>query len=641
MDSSLTRWSDLASRLLAGCDPLQREAITTQARPLCVLAPAGSGKTRVLTRRIAWRVNEETASARYVLALTFTRKAASELRGRLASLGLSEPATVGTFHAVALGELRRLAAERSRPAPVVIASKARLLAAAGGQDIGHDRTTLADLASEIEWAQAQCLTARDYQRAVITSGRPSQWDPVVVTEIWKRYDREKQRRGVLDFDDLLLRCATELESDPEFAASARWRFRHLFVDEYQDVNPAQVRLLDAWLGDNDDLCVVGDPDQAIYAWNGSDPRALIDFSKRYPGSQVVRLAVNYRSTDVVVAIASSVLTAEPTLGAGPSVNDQSGASSAAAADLVVAGYPRPGSPARPIVAYETDTDEALGVVTELRRARSPGAAWSSLAVLARTNAQLVLFERELEAAGIPFRSGGGRAFLARPTVRRALDRLTSPSGSPGIPGWLEELAGLATGPPAVVMDDDFDVFDTPRGGNDVGEITPIDDDLVELGVLAAEYLRYDANASATGFVSWLEASLRFDPPRQVGDAVDVMTFHRAKGLEWRVVFVTGLEDGLVPIAHARSPEAAAEERRLLYVACTRAMDELRCSWARERSFAGRRSARRPSPYLSAIEATYHDLARLAEVTPEQSHASQRALKALLAGRQRARQAPDY
>jgi DNA helicase-2/ATP-dependent DNA helicase PcrA len=639
MESSVTRSSDLAGRLLAGCDPQQREAITTQARPLCVLAAAGSGKTRVLTRRIAWRVNEGTASAPYVLALTFTRKAASELRGRLASLGLADPATAGTFHAVALGELRRLAAERGRPAPVVIASKARLLAAAAGQDIGRDRAMLADLASEIEWAQAQCLTARDYPQAVARCGRPSQCDPFVVTEIWKRYDREKQRRGVLDFDDLLHRCAIELESDPEFAASARWRFRHFFVDEYQDVNPAQVRLLDAWLGDNDDLCVVGDPDQAIYAWNGSDPRALIDFPQRYPGSQVVRLAVNYRSTDIVLALASSVLTGEPTLGPGPPGGDRSGESASELAGPPVHGYPPGGAPAQPVVSYETDADEALGVVTALRRARSPGAPWSSLAVLARTNAQLVLFERELEAAGIPFRSGGGRAFLARPAVRRVLDRLTSPSGTPGVQGWLEELARMGSGPTAGLTDDEGEVFDAPPSGEDTAEVAPVDDDLVELGALAMEYLRYDSSATAAGFVSWLEASLRSDPPRQVGDAVDVMTFHRAKGLEWRVVFVTGLEDGLVPIAHARSPEAAAEERRLLYVACTRAMDDLRCSWARERSFAGRRSVRKPSPYLAAIEATHRDLARLAEVTPERSRASQWEVRTLLAGRQRAPRAP--
>jgi DNA helicase-2/ATP-dependent DNA helicase PcrA len=198
---------------------------------------------------------------------------------------------------------------------------------------------------------------------------------------------------------------------------------------------------------------------------------------------------------------------------------------------------------------------------------------------------------------------------------------------------------MGSGPAAGLADEEGEVFDAPPSGEDTAEIAPVDDDLVELGALAMEYLRYDSSATAAGFVSWLEASLRSDPPRQVGDAVDVMTFHRAKGLEWRVVFVTGLEDGLVPIAHARSPEAAAEERRLLYVACTRAMDDLRCSWARERSFAGRRSVRKPSPYLAAIEATHRDLARLAEVTPERSRASQREVRTLLESRQRAPRAP--
>jgi DNA helicase-2/ATP-dependent DNA helicase PcrA len=478
---------------------------------------------------------------------------------------------------------------------------------------------LAALASEIEWAQAQCITARDYAREVKARGRPSPCDPAVVSEIWKRYEREKQRRGVLDFDDLLLRCATELENDPEVAASAHWRLRHIFVDEYQDVNPAQVRLLDGWLGNNQDLCVVGDPDQAIYAWNGSDPRALTEFPERHPGAEVVRLPVNYRSTDGVLAVASSVLNSQPNTDID---------------HLLISGYQRTGAPVQPIAVYETDTDEAVGVVTALRRARGPGAPWSSIAILARTNAQLALFERELEATGVPFRSGGGRAFLARPSVRRALDDLTRPSGAPGLSEWLEELAEHGSGQSLGSLSDGPDGVEDQPGETTPTEIAPLDDDLAELLALAEEYCRCDPAANASGFVSWLEASLRSDPPRQAGDAVDVMTFHRAKGLEWRVVFVTGLEDGLVPIAHAHNPEAMAEERRLLYVACTRAIEDLRCSWARERSFGGRRSARKPSPYLAAIEATHRDLARLAEVTPERARASLDEVRTLLAGRKR-------
>jgi DNA helicase-2/ATP-dependent DNA helicase PcrA len=246
----------------------------------------------------------------------------------------------------------------------------------------------------------------------------------------------------------------------------------------------------------------------------------------------------------------------------------------------------------------------------------------------------VLFERELEAAGIPFRSGGGRAFLARPSVRRALDRLTSPSDGSGFHAWLDDLSGDGTAPPVWSTQAEPDCLEAFPGEDDVSEPAS-DADVIELANLAQDYLVSDLRPTADGFISWLEASLRSDPPRQAGNAVDLVTFHRAKGLEWRVVFLTGLEDGLVPIAHARTSEALAEERRLLYVACTRAREDLRCSWARERSFAGRRSTRKPSPYLAAIEATHRDLARLADMTPERSLSSQRQVQALLAGRERA------
>ena len=259
---------------------------------------------------------------------------------------------------------------------------------------------------------------------------------------------------------------------------------------------------------------------------------------------------------------------------------------------LVSGRPRVGGAPPPIVAYESDADEARGVIDTLRRARSPGASWSSIAVLARTNAQLVLFERELQAAGIPFRSGGGRSYLARPTVRESLDRLAASSGAAGFQAWLEELEASAAGPSARAVDEQDDGYCIGPFQDDLHNLTPVDDDVAELARLALEYLRSDSNPSPSAFVTWLEASLRADPPRQTGDAVDLVTFHRAKGLEWRVVFVTGLEDGLVPIAHARSVGAVAEERRLLYVACTRAMDELCCSWARE---VLRRSSIGPGP----------------------------------------------
>ena len=535
-----------------------------------------------------------------MLALTFTRKAASELGGRLSSLGLSEPATAGTFHAVALGELRRLAAERGRPPPVLARSKASMLAAVAGGDLRHDRGVLVELASEIEWARARCLTPREYVRAAPASGRKSPCSPLEVSELWKRYEREKQRRGVLDFDDLLDRCTNELEQDPDFAASARWRFRHLFVDEFQDVNPAQLRLLEAWLGVRDDLCVVGDPNQAIYAWNGSDPRALVDFPLRYPAARIVRLATNYRSAEAVIAVASSVLKGEG-VAAEP---DPDGAASALFG-APAPGRDRAGAPLPSIQVYETDDDEARGVATAIRKLRRPGDAWSSLAVLARTNAQLTLFERELGAAGIPCRSGGGRAFLGRPSVRRVLDRLSGqrPDAS-GFRGWLEELEISAAGPAGDEPEDELGPGDAGPIDDDAPPPGAVDDDRLELARLAHEYAVGDPNPNASGFVSWLEASLRSDPPRQAGDAVDLLTFHRAKGLEWRTVFVTGLEEGLVPIAQRaaprrspRSEDCSTSPAPVLSISC------IAPGPVNDRSRAGARRGS-PSPYLAAIEATH-------------------------------------
>lgn len=626
--------SRVASRLLAGCDPEQREAITSEANPLCVLASAGSGKTRVLTRRIAWRVHAQIAAPRYVLALTFTRKAASELRGRLAALGLPEPVTAGTFHAVALAELRRLAAERGHPAPVVLSSKARLLAAAAGDDTGRDRAALADLAFEIEWAKARCLGPRDYEAQASVGGRRPPVDPARVVATWTRYERDKRRRGVLDFDDLLSVCADELRDDPDFGASARWRYRHFFVDEYQDVNPAQLRLLDAWVGGRDDLCVVGDPQQSIYTWNGSDPRAIVEFADRHRNATVVRLGTNYRSTPEVLAMATSVLphgtSSDPSTERGWPAEGASAAQQGHSADLtplaVRSGGLRSARNRPSITAYDDDTEEALGVVAHIRRARRPGASWSSCAVLARTNAQLALFERHLDAAGIPYRSGGGRAFLARPSVRAALASLHGVQGGAALRAWVADLPVDAPG------GRDHQAA-AEHGAERVSDpATDLDVDLVELGRLAAEYVATDSATSGDGLVAWMEASLRSDPPRQSGDAVDLVTFHRAKGLEWPIVFVTGLEDGLVPIAHARHPEALLEERRLLYVACTRAEEELHVSWAARRTFGVRTSARSQSPYLAAIEAAHRELVQLEEHTPERNRSAQRHVRALLADR---------
>ncbi|HET7488925.1 MAG TPA: ATP-dependent DNA helicase UvrD2 [Acidimicrobiales bacterium] len=545
-------------RLLDGLDPAQHRAVVSEAQPLCILAPAGSGKTRVLTRRIAHRVATGSADAARVLALTFTRKAAGELGGRLRSLGIRESVAAGTFHAVAYAQLRRRWADRGERAPALLEQKGRLLApllprARAGAGAAAT-VQVADLAAEIEWAKARLVTPTSYEAEVEATGRRPAVPAAVMAPIYERYENDKRRKGLVDFDDLLHLCALALHSDTEFAAAQRWRFRHLFVDEFQDVNPVQFRLLQGWLGDRTDLCVVGDPDQAIYSWNGADPTLLTGFEEHFPGAETVRLDRNYRSTPQVVAVAATVLPRGPE------------------ADVVAVRA----DGAQPVVRqFDTDADEGRGVARALRRAHRPGVPWSHLAVLARTNAQLVLLAGHIRGAGIPCRVSGDGALLRRPEVRSALDHLRAMPAAVPFASRLADLEELAA-----------------AGSTDRREHL---DALVRLGT---DYAAVDACPSVDGFVAWLSAG---DDADAGADAVELTTFHRAKGLEWPVVFVTGLEKGLVPIGHATTPAAEAEERRLLHVALTRALDEVHCTWAERRTFGSKAVSRTPSPFLDGIQ----------------------------------------
>jgi DNA helicase-2/ATP-dependent DNA helicase PcrA len=555
--------------LLEGLDPAQHRAVVSEAQPLCILAPAGSGKTRVLTRRIAHRVATGQADAARVLTLTFTRKAAGELRSRLGSLGVREPIAAGTFHAVAYAQLRRRWADRGERAPVLLERKARLLAPLLPRARAGSATKATvqpgDLAAEIEWAKARLVPPSRYEAEVEAAGRRPPVPPATMATLYERYENEKRRKGLVDFDDLLMLCALSLEGDREFAAAQRWRFRHLFVDEFQDVNPVQFRLLQGWLGDRTDLCVVGDPNQAIYSWNGADPTLLTDFEAHFPGAEVVRLDRNYRSTAQIVAVGRAVL---------------GGAGGEGVHDVTAVR----GDGALPVVRqYDTDADEARGVARALRRAHRPGVPWSHLAVLARTNAQLVLFDEHLRAAGIPCRMGGGGLLLRLPEVQAALEHLRSlPSTTPFVSRLADVEAAAA------------------EGGAEERRAN-----LEALVRMGHDYAAVDATATVDGFVAWLAAGDRGDGADggRPTDAVELATFHRAKGLEWPVVFVTGLEKGLVPIGHATTPAAESEERRLLHVALTRGVDEVQVSWAERRTFGSKSVARSPSPLLAAIEDT--------------------------------------
>jgi DNA helicase-2/ATP-dependent DNA helicase PcrA len=562
--------------ILDGLNDAQRTAVTTEANPLCILAGAGSGKTRVITRRIAYRIRTGTADAPHVLALTFTRKAADELGGRLRSLGIRDQVIAGTFHAVAYAQLRRRWADRGEAPPSLLDRKARLLVPLLGRPGREGAVQLADVASEIEWAKARMVVPGQYEVEAASAGRTPPVAPAQMAALYASYEAEKRKRGLVDFDDLLNLCARALATDADFAASQRWRFRHLFVDEFQDVNPVQYQLLRGWAGERGDVCVVGDPNQAIYSWNGADPRLLSSFPRLFPGSEVVELTDNYRSTPQVITVANAVLeAATPARGVGADGEVPRGGGLRAN---------QPDGPAPSVRHYPSDVAEARGIATRLRKAHRPGVTWSQLAVLVRTNAQAVLFEEAFRAARIPFRIRGEGAFLRQPEVKAALQTLRDAgSGSDAVPFTarltdLEELAETYT-------------VDERR------------DHVMALVRLGQEYLRLDTQPHVNGFMAWLTATVRGDDePDRRSDAVEVVTFHRAKGLEWPVVFVAGLERGFVPIARAESDDAEAEERRLLYVALTRAQQELHCSWAERRGFGTREFPRQPSPWLEVIEA---------------------------------------
>lgn len=568
---------DMVGDLLGDLDASQRRAVTSPARPLAILAPAGSGKTRVLTRRIAWRVATDDAESAHVLALTFTRKAAGELRTRLTRLGLRETVAAGTFHGIAYAQLRSRWADRGQRAPGLLARKGQLLAEVlRGTDTG---LTSAAMAGEIEWAKARLLGPDDYVQGVGRTRRRTPARPERVASIYSAYEELKGRRGLVDFDDLLKLCGDALLDDADFATAQRWRFRHLFVDEFQDVNPLQLRLLDAWRGDRYDVCVVGDPQQAIYGWNGADAKFLEQFRTLYPSAEVLSLEHNYRSTPQVLSMASHVLDRARLRPTAVHTTQADGT------------IPR-------IERFATDVAEATGVARAVRDHRTPRTPWSAQAVLVRTHSQVGLITEGLRAAGIPYTVRGASALLDKPAVRAVLDLLAADRQRP-LASCLPDLNALAsphheapghTTPPAHVDDD------AHRG--DHGE--PGEAPVVALAQLAHDHLSVDPRATAGGFSAWLVATLQTEGADPTGDAVTVATFHAAKGLEWPIVHLAGLEDGFVPLRHARSAEQRAEEARLLYVAMTRAVRHLCCSWAALRSFQGRALDRRICPWLSHL-----------------------------------------
>ena len=371
---------DSPTGLLTDLTPSQQLAVTTPSATVCVLASAGAGKTRVLARRVGYRVVTDAAKPEHVLAITFTRKAADELRQRLSDLGLATPVTAGTFHSLAARQLRRWWADRHTPEPTLLRRKGRLLAELAVGRPGLQGVDVGELASVVEWAKARQVAPDGFVAAVATARRELPADVDAVAGLYRRYEDEKRRRRLVDFDDLLGRYADALESDSRFAAAQRWRWRHVFVDELQDVNRLQCRLLLALLGENDDLFVVGDPNQAIYGWNGADPAFLAGVPERWPDAEVLRLDENHRSSPQIVAAAGSAL----------------------GRHAVTVRSSQPDGPAPRLRSYPSEVAEATSVASQLLEAHSTGLRWVDMAVLTRTNSQAGVISQALSSTNIPF-----------------------------------------------------------------------------------------------------------------------------------------------------------------------------------------------------------------------------------------------
>ena len=554
-----------AESVLAGLDAEQREAVTAPVGIVVVRAGAGSGKTTVLTRRIAWRTLSGTADIEKTLAITFTRQAATEMRTRLARFELEGRPTIGTFHAIARRLMLQNLEDRNRRAPVIVNNRSSLMSSCMGDDAKHGGVM--DMLSAIDWAHAHMIAPDAAASALSSAGMKVPLPALRFTEVFKIYEQTKRKRGVIDLNDFMTSVVTEAAKDPRFAESIRFQYRHVSVDEAQDMNPLQYAFLKVLLPANPDVFLVGDPNQAIYGFNGADKDLFDSLPGFNTGANVVSLPSNYRCTPEIVKIAVDSLAKDGQIADAVSKR-QSGA----------------------VVRLERCATEAAEqqLITKLvTRAHSSDRSWSNIAVLVRVNTVADGIRDQLIAAGIPVRSarrGGAWA--------RAVAAATSLTGRDDLATWAA------------------DILDT-------GEYTPDDADF-QIAKLVRDFLDLHRSGGVDGrtFGSWLVTSADIAET----DGVEVLTFHAAKGREWSYVVVAGMEKGLLPHRSARTGSARSEEARLAYVALTRAADELVVTWTDQRNT----KSSGPSPFLPSvttsvpvIDAPPEELRRIARQRPQQ------------------------
>ncbi|MEY4312844.1 MAG: hypothetical protein RLZZ319_353 [Actinomycetota bacterium] len=542
------------SALLESLDENQRRVALALIGPVRVLAGAGSGKTRAITHRIAYGVETGVYSPDKVLALSFTTKAAGEMKSRLAGLGVSGVAC-RTFHSAALSQLGHFWPDRvGGSSPSVRSSKAPLLTQAAEQlRLPATTEVIRAVAAEIEWRKVRLMSPEAYREGIASRPLPTGISADALVGIMERYESLKDDRRELDFEDVLTATLGLLTSTPWAAEQVRERYRFLVVDEYQDVSPVQRALLEAWRGTRSDVCVVGDPNQTIYTFAGANAEYLLGFEREFPEARTIELDTTYRSTPEIVRMANAVVPDSPL-------------------QLVAT---RESGPEVRVLSASSDAEEAEAVARDIRRAIDAGTPARNIAVLYRINSQSLAIESALGAVGVPFRVRGAR-FFQDESVRRAMTLIGGMAES--------EPATLARDGLALILREHFNWISKPPPN-------PIERQSWD--VLAAIQTLTDALAP-TATVRDLRDELRnraADDREPAIDAVTLSTVHAAKGLEWNTVFVIGLSEGLFPLSYAVSEVALAEERRLTYVAVTRAEQSLTLSWAERASGSGTTRAR--------------------------------------------------
>ncbi len=569
--------------VLAALDPEQREVALAVRGPVCVLAGAGTGKTRAVAHRIGYAVATGVVRPDRVLAVTFTTRAAGELRGRLRQLGEAVVPEAGlervqarTFHAAALRQLTHFwPTTVGGPPPAVAESKIVLLAEAARRlRVKLEPAGLRDVAAEIEWAKVTQIRPDDYPAQARRADRAVPFEPATVAALYQGYEQVRTERHLVDFESVLELTAAILAAHPAAVAAVRDRYRYFVVDEYQDVNPLQQLLLDQWAGGSGDLCVVGDPRQTIYSFAGATPSYLTGFPLRYPGATVIRLVRNYRSSPQVVALANRVFA-----GSGRAVRPASAASELTSQ--------RPAGPVPALTEYPDEHVEAARVAAQAAELIDSGVPVSQIAILLRTNAMTVGFEQALTDLRLPFQLRGGERFFERSEVKQAVGLLkvagrTADPHDDGLALVRPVLTGLGLTP-------------EPPAGR--GKVRDRWESLESLAQLAEDFFIEHPSARLTDLAAELELrSVIGHAPAPNG--ITLASLHAAKGLEWDAVFLPRLTDGALPIVYAQTEAAIEEERRLLYVGLTRARERLSLSWSVARQRQAGRIGSPPGSWLT-------------------------------------------